>query len=168
MEMGREIYPELAESAEAGDKAEADPFAAIGSSEGTPASVNPYASPTAPTEQGSDEGEDGAITPTTRRALAETRPWVLFLSILMFIGAGFMLLAGFFFLVGSLMGGIGIGGLFAVVYILSAVIYLGPAYYLLMYAQRIGDLGISCGKVEFDSWKSPSLPRKASGSSSAS
>lgn len=134
-----EVYPELAEAAGAADTAAETPFAGIGSSEGTIASANPYASPTAPTQQPSGEGQDGAITPATRRALAETRPWVLFLSILMFISVGLMLVGALILLVGAVATGMGIAVLFALLYLAFALVYLVPAYYLFTYAQRIGD-----------------------------
>ena len=135
-----EVFPELAESAKAaGEAGEKNPFAGIAASAGTSESVNPYAAPEAVSDQEAGEAAAGAITAATRRALAETRPWVLFISILMFIGVGFMLLGAVFVLIGSLIGGMGFLGVISLVYVLFAAVYVVPAYYLFKYGQRIGD-----------------------------
>ncbi|MFT3767907.1 MAG: hypothetical protein QM820_20855 [Minicystis sp.] len=68
--------------------------------------------------------------------LRQTRPWVMFLAILGFIGTGLMALVGLGMLgmgkMGNLPAGVGF------VYIVLAVIYLFPAVRLLRYASSIG------------------------------
>ena len=136
-----EVYPKLAESAKAGGEAEEDnPFAGIAASAGTSESVNPYAAPAAVSDQETGEAAAGAITAATRRALAETRPWVLFISILMFISVGLMVLGAVGVLLVALMGGMGLFfGVISLLYVLFAAVYAVPAYYLFKYGQRIGD-----------------------------
>lgn len=94
------------------------------------------------------------------RQLAGTKPWVRFISVLMFVGAGFMLLAalvmglagGTIFssmastgsgpkFSGAMGAGIGLG--IALFYGLFALLYIYPALKLWKYANRIGDLASS-------------------------
>jgi hypothetical protein len=106
---------------------------------------DPYAPPVAPagTEARTGSGvPEGAVT-----ALRGTRPWVRFLSILGFVGAGFMLLAGVAMLVtgGALFlaeeqapaGGGGMMAGLSVLYIFLALIYVAPSLYLFRYASAI-------------------------------
>lgn len=106
-----------------------------------------------PESSGSPPGGDsyGPVTPPMVEALNETRPWVLFVAVLAFIGAGFMVLAacgmagiGLFAqgLMGEMGGVGGIGGLavmlmYGVIYLLAAVLYVAMGYYLYKYATAI-------------------------------
>lgn len=84
-----------------------------------------------------------SVTPAMLEALRSTGPWVRFLSILAFVGAGFMIL------VGALVIGVGLvaggdeemsGGLFAVmglIYLVGAVLYIVGALHLFRYAGAI-------------------------------
>jgi hypothetical protein len=102
--------------------------------------ANPYAAPVVdqqqhPTTPGMSS--DNAVTPAILDAMAQTRPWVLFLSILGFIGAGFMILGSLGLMIaGSAMGGAEMGAI-GVVYIAFAVIYIFTSLYLYRYAASI-------------------------------
>ena len=117
------------------------PLAPAGTGPGPTEDVNPYASPRTPSEHlfpGQHAGAPPAITPGIYRALAETRPWVLFLSILGLIVGGLMVVAGLGLglvaMVSEQFEMLGMG----FVYLIYAAIYLAGAYFLLLYARRIG------------------------------
>ena len=86
------------------------------------------------------------ITPDMVKSLAQTKPWVRFMSILMFLAIGFMVLAAFFFLIGGAAGmsRMGLRGapmlLASVLYVLIAVLYVAPAIFLWRYASAIADM----------------------------
>jgi len=76
------------------------------------------------------------VSPGTVNLLDRTRPWVMFLSIMGFVAAGFMLLGGL---------GVGIAGLatqkpefavIAILYPLFGLAYIFPSLYLYRYAKR--------------------------------
>ena len=108
-------------------------------------------------------GGTGAITDTVINALKKTRPWVLFLAILGFIGAALTLLVGIAVVISSMMMGnlegmdaeiapfgsgrmIGVGVLYAVM----AVIYFLSALYLLRYAGAIKRLSSSLSVADLE------------------
>lgn len=138
-----DVYPQLAEGDAPQDPPAAaepvNPFAAIG--QGAPAGeVNPFVSPqeaAAPGPVGPAAGES-AITPRIRRALADTKPWVMFLAILGFILGGLVALLLLLMVVISLMGGSLQGMLFSLMVGLGPALYLFAAYHLLTYGLRIG------------------------------
>lgn len=115
---------------------------------------DPYKAPEATLEtKPASRPTDLSITENMIAALKRTRPWVFFLSILGFIGAGFMALAGLTMLgmgiVGSSIGNDADGlpiaasiGMSAM-YIVMAVVYVIPCVFLIKYAIAIGriDLG---------------------------
>jgi hypothetical protein len=81
-------------------------------------------------------------------ALRGTRPWVVFIAVLAVIAAGFMVLAGGGMAVGSLfvggfagefggMGGVALLLLYALVYVVGAVVYACMGYFLFRYAGSI-------------------------------
>lgn len=86
-----------------------------------------------------------------RKELAGTRPWVMFIAIILFIGAGFMLLGGLgslasFLFIGPIGGpdlgsdagfAIGTGIAIGIAYVLFSLFYLLPAILLLRYANKI-------------------------------
>lgn len=97
-------------------------------------------------------GGSGLMTERVVASLRKTRPWVLFIAILGFIGAAFTLIASIpMFLGGGVMGMSGMEGLdanagfagtgfmigMAVMYLLLAVIYFIASLYLLRYANAI-------------------------------
>ena len=78
------------------------------------------------------------VTANMVQSLDQTRPWVRFLSILMFIGVGFLLLGALFVLVGGAAMSRGMPtALFSIVYVLMAVLYTPPALFLWQYASAI-------------------------------
>ena len=102
---------------------------------------NPYAAPisdAAPRARVTLD-EDRLLTPEIIEAMSQTRPWVVFLGILGFIGAGLLLLAGLgLLLFGGFkqMGGAEMGFI-SILYILFAVIYVFPSLYLYRYGASI-------------------------------
>jgi hypothetical protein len=93
-----------------------------------------------------------SASPRALEMLRQTRPWVLFLSILMFIGIGLYAVMGIFYLIMSIglassMSSRSAGGAFAGMGILGAAVMLGvgllyfmPAMFLSRYAARINDV----------------------------
>ena len=112
-------------------------------------SLDPYAAPSANLVPESRPGETG-ISQQVLRLLAGTKPWVRFLSVLIFIGAGLMVLlavvlfvvGGSGFTAGSEIGMFtgGLGTAFAIFYGLLALLYIYPAVKLWKYATYIGQL----------------------------
>lgn len=98
-----------------------------------PFSDNPYDSPSTPTI---DVGKTSGNIRTVE-TLRATRPWVMFLAILGFIGSALMVLGG-------IVGGLAVissnpaGLLMIVVYLVLGLVYLLPSVYLYRYASRIG------------------------------
>lgn len=100
---------------------------------------------------GPTTGGMAGITPIAQQYLDQTRPWVRFMSIMHFVGAGFMLLVGIAMLGFSVIGGVAarnngeVGALrsaigaavVAVVYVFVAFLYVAPGVYLSRYASAI-------------------------------
>jgi hypothetical protein len=90
-----------------------------------------------------------AVTERAQRYLGETKPWVRFMSVMIFIGAGFMVIAALamFALMSAggaagdnpLAGVIG-GSVAALVYLALALLYVAPGVFLSRYAGAIGRL----------------------------
>lgn len=112
-------------------------------------SIDPYASPAANVSPMAKSYEiaimEGAI-----RQLAGTKPWVRFISVMMFIGAAFLVLTG---VVMMSMGGVlaqavpnnqvfagGLGFVVGAVYLVMALFHIYPGLRLWKYASRIGDV----------------------------
>jgi hypothetical protein len=96
-----------------------------------------------------------ALTQQALDYLHQTQPWVRFISILIFVGAGFMALAGFAMMAmmtaGGMMGrgpgrGLGvIGGVAAgAFYLMMACLYIAPGVFLHRYAAAIKQLKAAC------------------------
>ena len=84
------------------------------------------------------------ITAGMAQSLRQTRPWVLFLAILGFIGCGLIVLVGLVvMLAGSLVnqygrhGGFGIPPVIGLIYMAMGLLYFFPAYYLVKYSGGI-------------------------------
>ena len=85
------------------------------------------------------------ITSAMVEYLKQTKPWVRFISILMFVGTGFLLLAGILFVLGasamSSRFGSAFGGapaaLIGLVYVVLGALYIFPAVFLFRYASGI-------------------------------
>jgi hypothetical protein len=103
------------------------PTATAGGVEMEPSS--PYAAPKVQVSSASYDGDGNVVTAGIKRALAETRPWVLFMSILIFIGCG---LAG----IGTL-AALFISPIFGIVYLPFIALYFFAGYHLFNYANGI-------------------------------
>ena len=121
--------------------------------------IDPYSSPT-PYVQPPSFSTSAAISQGVLAQLAGTKGWVRFMSVLMFVGAGFMLLVGLIMLVaggsiaanaktGALPAGVMTG--LAIVYALLSLIYIYPALKLWKYASYIGSLLISGSMMDLES-----------------
>lgn len=101
--------------------------------------ANPYAAPVADNHRPMSSGvpTDAQVTPGILEAMTQTRPWVLFLGILGFIGAGLMVLAGLGMLIAGSAMGAGEMGALSIIYIVMAIIYIFPSLYLYRYAGSI-------------------------------
>ena len=105
-----------------------------------------------PRDTGAEQPEDVFLTADGQKFLNQTRPWVRFLSIMVFIGAAFTLLGGLMVILVGLTGnffGAGSGafdqlpgGGFALglIYMVMAVLYVPPGIFLSRYASAIKNL----------------------------
>ena len=119
------------------------PFGGAGPLPDSTDDVNPYASPATISEGPfAEQAATGmqAITPEIYRAMSQTRPWVLFLSILGFIAGAITGLGGIGIAVVSFASGQPFMLIMGPMYLVYAAAYWGCSYYLLLYAQRIGSL----------------------------
>ncbi len=91
---------------------------------------------------------EALITPRISEALARTKPWVRFLSILGFISCGFLVLVALFVMLAGdaglfsemgLAGGIA-GVAIGAIYLVYALLYAVAAYFMYRYADKIRDL----------------------------
>ncbi len=93
------------------------------------------------------------VTPLMIEHLQATKPWVRFISIIMFISVGLMFLGGVLMMfMPSPMGGRGpqFGPIFGIVYFLLGGLYLAPAFFLYQYASAIQDLLRGGGDVAME------------------
>lgn len=114
--------------------------------------ANPYSSPSAdPLGIAKSDGSD-TVSPDTIAQLAQTKPWVRFMSVMVWIGVIFMLLAAAGMLAMNLFGGASLKNsplagteMISMVafYGVMAFIYIYPAAKLWAYANRIGSLNHS-------------------------
>lgn len=125
---------------------------------------NPYSSPQANLFSGSSVSSADMVTQGAMLQLKKTKPWVRFISVMMFIGAGFMLLlavvmavvgsAGMMQQAGSPFGdklsGTAFGVGMAALYGLFSVLYIYPALKLWKYADRIRDLCNSMNSIDLE------------------
>jgi len=124
-------------------------------------SIDPYSSPAAHDSPPSYSAAS-AVSQGVLAQLAGTKPWVRFMSVLMFIGAGFMLLAAFMMLAmgGTMAATAKTGGAalpagmmsgIAVLYAVFAGVYVYPALKLWKYASRIGALLTTGAMMDLES-----------------
>lgn len=116
--------------------------------------INPYGAPGAQLERVASNTPTGlSVTEAMIASLGQTRPWVLFLAVLGFIGSGFMVLASLVMLVaggaGAAMGQGGAEmpflatlGIF-VLYVAMAALYVYPSYQLFKYGAAIGRIRLT-------------------------
>jgi hypothetical protein len=123
---------------------------------------NPYSSPAANLYGSSTSGAADAVAASTIAALAGTKPWVRFMSVLMWIGVVFMLLGALALGAISMIGvakqasspANPFGGaqflVLAVIYGVMAFVYIYPAIKLWKYANRIGSLNSTRSVADLD------------------
>ena len=92
----------------------------------------------------------GELPPEIFRIMAQTKPWVTFLSILGFIGTGCMVTGG---LAVALLGAFAqlpsqLPGYFGLIYLVLGAFYIFPSLYLYRYGQGIGRLLKSGGVAD--------------------
>ena len=90
------------------------------------------------------------ITEKMSLYLKQTKPWVRFISIVMFVAVGLMVLVALFMMVGmgfignltgqhgGKLGGFALGAVLGALYLLIALLYFFPGLYLFQYASAIG------------------------------
>ncbi len=119
---------------------------------------NPYASPAQTAPYGSSEpyrtDDRVEVSDTSVEMLRQTKPWVTLLSVISFIGAGFMLLGGISMMaMGAIapagsspipMAALGAG------YIPFALLYVYPALKLWGYSSAIGRLVASRSSIDLE------------------
>lgn len=121
--------------------------------------TNPYSTPAANPHGGSNVG-GGPVSAAAVQALAATKPWVRFMSVMVFIGAAFMVLAaiamGVAAMSGTMMKSSGgaanpftgpLGLVLIAVYVVLAIVYIFPGVKLWKYASSIAML-IQTGRDE--------------------
>jgi hypothetical protein len=95
----------------------------------------------------------GAVSEVAVELLRQTRPWVMFLSILSFIGCAFMLLAGLAMVgVGLMASGAekGMQALIGAIYLPMAALYVYPGIKMWTYGSAIGRLLTSRATVDLE------------------
>ena len=115
--------------------------------------MNPYSPPAAqpgypdsPPGYGAAPPGPGAVSDLAIDHLRKTRPWVMFLSILCFIGCAFMLLAGLMMIGVGLMASAGSGmekgfqAMIGAVYLPMGALYIYPGIKMWTYGSAIGRL----------------------------
>lgn len=120
-------------------------------------SFNPYQAPSASLDGSGQLSTGLVITESMITALTQTRPWVIFLAVLGFIGAGLLVIGALFMLIvavagsnfgsssSNFSGGLGAG--VAIVYLLFAGIYVLPSLLLIRYGAAIGRIRIEGGRA---------------------
>lgn len=94
-------------------------------------SDNPFRSPRSQYFEADHSSAETAITPLTRQALKETKPWVTFLAVIGLLGGALVVIIGIVML--FRIGAVGI------MQILMGVVNLMGAFFLLEYGQRLRD-----------------------------
>lgn len=122
--------------------------------------ANPYSTPAANLYGSTSGGAIDGVAPSTVAMLAATKPWVRFMSVLMWIGVAFLLLGALGMGAVSMMGlakqgkPSPFGGaeliVIAVIYGVMAFVYIYPAIKLWKYANRIGTLGSTRAVTDLD------------------
>jgi hypothetical protein len=98
---------------------------------------NPYQSPTTPADQWAGQPDVEAVLYEATQSLAQTKPWVRFLSVLGFLGTGCMVLV---FSIGIWMGGMAAGPIEVIILLPMCVLfYFIPSLLLWNYASRISE-----------------------------
>jgi hypothetical protein len=119
-----------------------NPFASGDNPFSGDASPNPYQAPTVASLASDVSGSDPSLG-RVAEMLRQTKPWVRFMSVMLFIGAALLVLGGLVIMAsGAAEGpvpGLGrVGAVLGFIYIVMAVLYIAPGVFLWMYADRIG------------------------------
>jgi hypothetical protein len=103
--------------------------------------MSPYESASAYSGE-SQASSEGVVPPGAIRALTLTRPWVLFLSVVMFISCGLMFIFAMVFMTAgrAIQAPIAFGGLLGALYLVLAVLNLIQAVLLYRYADAIPEV----------------------------
>ena len=100
------------------------------------------------------EERAGEVSERTVQLMYQTRPWVLFLSVLMFLGSAFMVLAGLAMFGMSAIAGRGAGGLpmglMGLMYLPLAALYVYPAKKLWGYGSAISRMTTSRSTADLE------------------
>ncbi len=124
---------------------------------------NPYSTPAANLYGAASSGGVDAVSPGTLAVLAGTKPWVRFMSVILWLCIGFMLLiAAVIGIVGSMGGPVesaikqsgAFGGMplivLSIMYGLMSLLYVYPAVKLWAFANRIGSLASTRSVADLD------------------
>ena len=122
--------------------------------------ANPYSTPAANLYGNASGTGTDAVSPGTIAALVGTKPWVRFISVMLWIGIGFMIIGAL--AIGGLMAA-GLSGaskagplggyemvIIAVMYGVMAFLYIYPAVKLWAFANRIGSLNSTRAVADLD------------------
>lgn len=123
--------------------------------------TDPYSTPAADPHGRAGLATSGAVSTAAVEQLAATKPWVRFISVITFIGAGFMLVAaagmGVMGMVGGTVGSVtrnannpftgAMGFGLAALYVVLSIVYIFPGIKLWKYANSIAML-IQTGRNE--------------------
>jgi hypothetical protein len=104
--------------------------------------MNPY-SPPAVNDPPRITAGAGTVSDLAVDLLRQTRPWVMFLSVLAFLGSGLMMIAGLGVAAVSLAGPQKMMGLLGLVYVPVGLIYVYPAIKMWSYGGAIARLAIT-------------------------
>jgi len=100
--------------------------------------TNPYQAPSSSFQPPLQASGNGEVPQAIMLAMQATKPWITFLAILGFVGAGLMVLGGFAVIVaGSMMERSKIGAGMGVVYVILGGLYFFPSFFLLRFSGAI-------------------------------
>lgn len=117
-------------------------------------SDNPYSTPSSTPQDGPSGGGNSNVSAAILEALRGTRPWVTFLSILGFVGAGLGVLMGLFMMtMGAALGNMGAMGAvgMGLLYLAFSAVYVYPSLTLFRYGRTIGSLLSSGSQTDLES-----------------
>ncbi len=114
--------------------------------------MNPYMPPADPAARAYPTGGGAGVSEMSVEMLRQTKPWVVFLSVMSFIGAGFMALLGVIMLVAGALAPTGgpPTALLGLVYVPMAFFYVYPGVKLWKFGSAIGRLMASRDASDLD------------------
>jgi hypothetical protein len=122
-------------------------------------SSNPYQSPIAEAKLAEDAASSG-LSATSRGYLKEASPWLSFMGILGFVGAGFMAFVGLIMMIvmpfipkadlGSSSWASGLIGGIGILYIAIGVLYFFPARFMYSFGAKLRDFGQSGADTDLE------------------